>query len=79
MCEAISKTNPDLREASFLRYLNCLRANEYEGAVAHLRAGIDPEKQARAGAGPDEANKGFRFGVLYVLNETDIHEVFFFC
>ena len=60
MCEAIERTNPGMREASFLRSLNRARAGEYSGAVEYLRAGIDPERQAKPGAGTDEINKGFR-------------------
>ncbi|KAF0309999.1 Anaphase-promoting complex subunit 5 [Amphibalanus amphitrite] len=53
------RDNPDLAEAHFLSFLNCLRSSELCGAVHSLYHSFD-----RMGAGGDEPSRGLRYAAL---------------
>lgn len=61
----IVKQNSDVPEAYFLLYLNCLRVNEYSGALYYLSLGANPDQQLKVVANQqEEVNKGFRYAAL---------------
>ena len=77
MAEIVAKIlehNPDLAEAHFLSYLNCMRVNEYCGAMDHVNRGfVSPAATAAATTAGDvlevltpveDLNKGFRYAAL---------------
>lgn len=65
MVGKILDVNPDLSEAYFLSYLNCVRMRDYCGAIYNLNRAFHEEDPIenntpfRVGPG-EEGNKGFR-------------------
>ena len=64
----ILERDREFSEAYFLAYLNCLRTNDYTGAMHNLTLSVSPEQQQQPGQGGhgtkaplrEELNKGFR-------------------
>ena len=60
----ILKSCPDLPEAHFLSYLNCLRVKEVAGAVQSLYGSCSQQDDTNTRINMDESSKGFRFAAL---------------
>ncbi|XP_022921180.1 anaphase-promoting complex subunit 5 [Onthophagus taurus] len=60
---SLLETNPDISEAYFLSYLNCLRIKEFSGALDSLHLCFDKTISTN-GKSNEEKNKSFRYAVL---------------
>ena len=60
----ILKSCPDLPEAHFLSYLNCLRVKEVAGAVQSLYGSCSQQEDGNVRMNMEESSKGFRFAAL---------------
>ncbi|XP_076057138.1 anaphase promoting complex subunit 5 ida isoform X2 [Oratosquilla oratoria] len=58
------KQNPDLAEAHYLSYLNCVRVKEYNGALHSLLRSYDRALLHRDTSRAEDHSKGFRYAAL---------------
>ncbi|KAK7077016.1 hypothetical protein SK128_015544 [Halocaridina rubra] len=58
------KLNPDLAEAHYLSYLNCVRSKEFSGAVHSLLHAYDGQLIHRDSGRPEDQGRGFRYATL---------------
>ncbi|XP_066952222.1 anaphase-promoting complex subunit 5 isoform X1 [Macrobrachium rosenbergii] len=58
--------NPDLAEAHYLSYLNCIRTKEFSGAVHSLLHAYDSQLMNRDSSRLEDQGRGFRYAALNV-------------
>ncbi|XP_050699496.1 anaphase-promoting complex subunit 5-like [Eriocheir sinensis] len=58
------KQNPDMAEAHYLSYLNCLRVKEFSGAVHSLLRTYDGQLTTREPGRVEDQGRGFRYAAM---------------
>ncbi|KAK8401822.1 hypothetical protein O3P69_001135 [Scylla paramamosain] len=58
------KQNPDMAEAHYLSYLNCLRVKEFSGAVHSLLRTYDGQLTPREPGRVEDQSRGFRYAAM---------------